>query len=121
MNDHANLWQKVCEVGEIENPGSYAFELSGGNFPIPGFLVRNGETIFAYVNVCPHLGRHMQWAPHRFLTKDLQNIICAAHGAVFEIDTGLCVGGPCLGDSLRSLSVRVRDSVIEVQRPDTKN
>lgn len=114
-------WQTVCSSAELEDPGSYAFELSGGSFPIPGFVVRQRDEVYGYVNVCPHLGRHLQWAPHHFLTKDKQNIICAAHGAVFEIDTGLCVGGPCLGDKLRPLAARIQGSQVQVQRPETKN
>jgi nitrite reductase/ring-hydroxylating ferredoxin subunit len=34
-------------------------------------------------------------------------IECSMHGAVFEKDSGLCVGGPCLGRSLAGLPVRV--------------
>jgi nitrite reductase/ring-hydroxylating ferredoxin subunit len=29
------------------------------------------------------------------------------HGALFEIDTGACVSGPCAGLGLRTLPVRV--------------
>ncbi|MEM7283617.1 MAG: Rieske (2Fe-2S) protein, partial [Pseudomonadota bacterium] len=114
-------WRCVVALEEVENPGSYAFELTGGSFPVPGFVVRTGDRLFAYVNVCPHAGRHLQWAPHRFLTKDLRNIICSAHGAIFEIDTGLCVAGPCLGESLRPLATRVVEGQVAVALPHFKN
>jgi nitrite reductase/ring-hydroxylating ferredoxin subunit len=34
-------------------------------------------------------------------------ILCAMHGALFEIETGVCVSGPCAGLGLRTLPVRV--------------
>ncbi len=115
------VWIEVCAFDEVENPGSYAFELSTDQFPVPGFLVRQGEDVFAYVNICPHAGRHLQWAPHHFLTNDKKNIFCAAHGAVFEIETGLCVGGPCLGAKLRPLEAKTREGKIEVLTPALKH
>ena len=114
-------WNDVCAVEELENPGSFAFELPSEKFPVPGFLVRKGDEVFAYVNVCPHAGRHLQWAPHHFLTNDRKNIFCAAHGAVFEIDTGLCVAGPCLGATLKPLASRQRDGRVEVLTPELKH
>ena len=40
--------------------------------------------------------------PDQFLSADLQLIVCATHGAQFEIHTGRCVSGPCLGQSLQA-------------------
>ncbi|HRF54496.1 MAG TPA: Rieske (2Fe-2S) protein, partial [Aquimonas sp.] len=38
--------------------------------------------------------------------------ICAAHGAAFAVRDGHCVSGPCRGQSLQSLNVRVIDGMI---------
>jgi nitrite reductase/ring-hydroxylating ferredoxin subunit len=54
--------------------------------------------------------------PDAFLTKDRSSIICASHGALYEIDTGLCFAGPCLGKSLRQVAVTIRDGTIFVTR-----
>jgi nitrite reductase/ring-hydroxylating ferredoxin subunit len=35
--------------------------------------------------------------------------MCATHGACFRIADGHCVAGPCVGESLRSISTVVRD------------
>ena len=54
----------------------------------------------AYLNRCPHAG----WPLERFdgaLLFDLRgNIVCAAHGAVFDPGTGACLGGPGTGGPL---------------------
>ena len=39
--------------------------------------------------------------------------MCATHGALFEVETGLCIDGPCMGDYLKPLqSSIVKDEVI---------
>ncbi len=104
----------VCSLEEIEDPGAKGFVIERGDWPLHGFVVRKDRDVFAYLNVCPHAGRMLNWGPHRFLTKDKSLIMCSAHGAIFEIDTGMCVGGPCLGDSLSKISARVVDGQVVV-------
>lgn len=59
----------------------------------------NGQ-VQVYLNVCPHAGRPLNWAPGRFLYAHGQ-LVCAAHGASFRPEDGYCIGGPCRGESLR--------------------
>jgi nitrite reductase/ring-hydroxylating ferredoxin subunit len=73
---------------------------------------RDGDVARAWLNVCPHAGRRLDWAPGKFLkTKDGQ-LVCAAHGATFELHLGECVAGPCRGALLRSVDVDVVDGQI---------
>jgi nitrite reductase/ring-hydroxylating ferredoxin subunit len=106
-------WHIVCELREIEDPGAKGFVIAA-DWPVHGFVVRRGDAVYAYVNACPHAGRMLHWKPDAFLTRDRRLIMCSAHGAIFEIDTGLCVGGPCPGASLRRLPVRVAGGLVEV-------
>lgn len=69
-------------------------------------LLRRGGQVRAWLNICPHAGRRLDWAPGRFLLSKGQ-LVCAAHGATFETDAGLCVAGPCRGQSLRAVAVAV--------------
>jgi nitrite reductase/ring-hydroxylating ferredoxin subunit len=62
-------------------------------------LRRRGADVQAWLNVCPHAGRRLDWAPGRFLL-DKGHLVCAAHGASFELEHGLCISGPCRGQSL---------------------
>ena len=39
-------------------------------------------------------------------------MVCAAHGASFELVNGDCTAGPCRGDSLRSIAVEIRDGQV---------
>lgn len=107
----------VARFDELADPDSREFRIGDGDWPFKGFVVRQGNDVFAYRNSCKHLGHPLNWQPDSFLTQDRANIICSSHGAIYEIDTGLCIGGPCLGKSLSVLPVQIRDGVIFVRGP----
>ena len=69
---------------------------------------RNGASVRAWLNVCPHAGRRLDWAPGKFLKSREGHLVCAAHGASFELEKGDCIAGPCRGDSLHAVPVEVR-------------
>lgn len=73
-----------------------------------------GVAVRAWLNVCPHAGRRLDWAPGKFLLSRDGLLVCAVHGAGFELAAGLCVSGPCRGQSLRAVAVRVRDGHVEL-------
>ncbi|NYZ62447.1 Rieske (2Fe-2S) protein [Luteimonas deserti] len=73
---------------------------------------RSGQTVRAWLNICPHAGRRLDWAPGQFLVSKAGHLVCAAHGASFSLADGLCVDGPCKGESLRAVPVTVRDGRI---------
>ena len=75
-------------------------------------LYRVGDEVRAWLNVCPHAGRRLDWAPGQFLKSKDGYLVCAAHGASFELDRGDCIAGPCRGDALRAVQVQVRDGEV---------
>lgn len=75
---------------------------------------RDGDAVRAWLNVCPHAGRRLDWAPGEFLRTKDGLLVCAVHGATFELSEGLCVGGPCRGQSLSAVAVEVRDGVVRL-------
>lgn len=68
----------------------------------------------AWRNVCPHAGRRLDYAPGQFLRSKQGELICAVHGASFELAAGRCVGGPCRGDCLRAVDVHVADGQVRL-------
>ncbi|HJP99127.1 MAG TPA: Rieske 2Fe-2S domain-containing protein [Rhodanobacteraceae bacterium] len=78
----------------------------------PLLLARRGNSVQAWLNICPHAGRRMDYAPGLFLFKD-DKLTCAVHGASFSLrQGGLCVEGPCRGQSLAAVAVQVRDGFV---------
>jgi len=55
----------------------------------------------------PHHGTSMPWRRHAYLNAAGDRIVCSAHGALFEIDTGRCTLGSCLGQALTPVPVVV--------------
>lgn len=80
-------------------------------------LHRNGDEVRAWLNICPHAGRRLDWAPGQFLRSKDGLLVCAAHGAGFELERGECVSGPCRGQSLRAVGVEVRDGAVWLAEP----
>ena len=77
-------------------------------------LYRQGDVVRAWLNVCPHAGRRLDWAPGKFLQSKDGLLVCAAHGASFELREGGCVAGPCRGDALRKVAVTVLDGSVSL-------
>jgi len=77
-------------------------------------LYRQGDAVRAWLNVCPHAGRRLDWAPGQFLKSREGHLVCAAHGASFELLNGECVAGPCRGDALRVVAVEVIDGEVRL-------
>lgn len=75
-------------------------------------LYRDGDDVRAWLNLCPHAGRRLDWAPGQFLKSSDGLLVCAVHGASFELDGGQCVAGPCRGDALRAVPVVIRDGAV---------
>jgi len=73
---------------------------------------RNGGCVRAWLNICPHAGRRLDWAAGKFLISRTGHLVCAAHGASFSLDDGVCVEGPCRGEALREVAVAVSGGVI---------
>ena len=109
----------VCRLDELEDPGCKEFQIGEGDWPFKGFVVRQGEAVYAYQNFCMHAGHPLNCRPDGFLTGDGKQIICASHGAIYEIQSGECVAGPCPGKKLRSVGVEVRDGEVVVRGPTT--
>ena len=108
---------EVGRLDEIDDPGCREFRIGDGDWPFKGFVVRQGSAVYAYQNFCMHVGHPLNWNPDSFLTEDKTQIICASHGALYEIVSGNCVGGPCRGKTLRRVDCEVRDGMIVVCGP----
>jgi nitrite reductase/ring-hydroxylating ferredoxin subunit len=100
---------------ELEDGQSKGFIIHGTNL----FILRHQGRVVAYINSCPHRKVPLEWLPNQFLDYDKQFIHCATHGALFTIDNGLCISGPCHQKSLTSLNVEERDGKIYCSIPES--
>ena len=101
---------RLAHVDDFSDPGARGFD--------PGearrdtiFVVRRGASLRAYRDACPHFGdTPMAWRKDAYLNGDGTRIVCHAHGAQFDIASGECLLGPCLGQRLTPVEIEVTTS-----------
>jgi nitrite reductase/ring-hydroxylating ferredoxin subunit len=103
-----------ASLADLPDGATRGFDLTAEDWPLRGFLVRVGDAVHAYLNRCPHAGRPLNFLPDRFLSPDGELIQCVAHGALFEKDSGLCIAGPCVDDSLKRIAVVLVDGEVRL-------
>lgn len=103
---------KLGPLELIADGAARNFVLQIGEGFFHGFVVRRGEQVRGYVDRCPHAGLPLAQKLDDYLTPTGDLIACSWHGALFDIDTGACVGGPCAGAALRAWPVTLADGWI---------
>lgn len=76
------------------------------------FVLRFDGAVVGYLNRCLHVPTELDWQPGEFLDSRQEFIICAVHGASYEVRTGRCAGGPCGRGSLTRVPVAERDGQV---------
>jgi len=90
---------RLCDAGDLAEGTSRGFDPTGTGRDTM-FIVRRAG-LHAWRNACPHWGgTSMAWRKDAFLNREGTRIVCAAHGAHFDIASGLCTLGPCIGARL---------------------
>ena len=103
-----------CDIDQLAPGRTATFRLTCSGRSVNGFAVNHEGRAYAYVNRCPHVGTPLDLWPNEFLTEDGGTIVCATHGALFAPDSGFCTAGPCAGDRLTPLAVRVEGRAVVV-------
>lgn len=101
--------EALCALDDIVDGGSARFyaELDGQVVSLAA--VRKKNRVYIYVNSCPHARAPMDFEPGQFLNLERDLILCSMHGALFRIEDGQCVHGPCLGQHLTPVASEVRE------------
>lgn len=79
---------------------------------VPAFAIRFRGRVHAYVNRCAHVPVELDWVEGAFFDLERRLIMCATHGAVYDPESGRCLGGPCRGASLRPVHVVEREGAV---------
>lgn len=103
------LTYPLCHLDEIGEGQSRGFTLPNQETV---FAVKRDGQVYVYRNSCPHLGIELEWLEDQFLDSEGALIQCSTHGALFVIESGECVAGPCLGKALQAVPFRIEDNRI---------
>jgi nitrite reductase/ring-hydroxylating ferredoxin subunit len=97
--------RRLCRVDEVAEGMGRGFRFGSGPDLQAVFVVRKAGALYAYDNACPHLGTPLNFLPDRFFDRDGRHLLCGTHGALFRVEDGCCIAGPCLGKSLRRVTI----------------
>jgi nitrite reductase/ring-hydroxylating ferredoxin subunit len=103
----SSSWHPVCSSTDLPADAKLAVTVAGWAV----LLVRDGGSVHAYSDRCPHQAARLSPGKVRRGT-----IMCPLHGARFKVGTGECIGGAY--PPLRSFAVREEDGTIAVELPD---
>ena len=109
---------RIAKKG-LREAAARSFETKMRGQIFQGFVIFKGGKYFAYQNLCQHLPITLDLNDENFFNHERQFLQCHMHGALYEVETGLCVGGPCLGAKLIALEFEERVSEIVIKIPDT--
>jgi len=96
----------ICDRRDIRDRMGKSFPLmrmwtDGKTRPWDVFICRFGKQYFAYENACPHSGQRLDWEKNNFFEPNYLKVLqCGKHGAIFDVETGVCTKGPCEGSRL---------------------
>lgn len=102
----------LCRQDEISEQQCKEFVIKDSMPVLEIFLTQWNKQIYAYKNSCPHTGVTLNWQPDQFFDITGQFFLCSTHGAMFRINDGVCVHGPCVGASLTPLTLVFMDGAI---------
>ena len=113
--------ERIASVAELPVEGTFLFRVEpaepGVDVEREAFLVRTDDGVAAWLNYCQHF-THVKLDKGGGAPIRDGEVLCTNHGAMFEIDTGLCTHGPCEGAYLNELDVRVEDGEVYLEDPE---
>ncbi|HWQ39927.1 MAG TPA: Rieske (2Fe-2S) protein [Burkholderiales bacterium] len=104
----------LCRLEEVPDGGGHEVSFGGGPEPFRILLLRLGEDVFAYHNRCPHFSLPLNYEPQVFHVYDREYLMCAHHTALFKVASGECFDGPCAGQRLTAIPVRIEEGMVSV-------
>lgn len=103
---------RLCRLAELADGAARGFVIGAGTERREIFVYREGERVWGYRNECPHVGTPLDLAADDFLNMEGSHFLCHTHGATFRIEDGFCIAGPCKGEYLKPVRLRLEDGWI---------
>lgn len=111
--------RRIASVDEVPEDGTLLFTVrcvEDGEVD-EALLVRLDDGVACWLNRCQHF-RHVRLDSGSGATMRGDEIVCTNHGAMFEVGSGRCTFGPCVGATLDAISVSVTDGEVYLSDPE---
>jgi nitrite reductase/ring-hydroxylating ferredoxin subunit len=104
--------RRLCAVAALPDGAAALIGARRASAQARILLVRRGAQVAGFVNACPHMGLPLDDKPDRLARGGGAFLRCSHHGALFRVADGMCVEGPCLGERLEAVALRIADGVV---------
>jgi nitrite reductase/ring-hydroxylating ferredoxin subunit len=108
----------IANVATMNKGDTSIFTFRKQGKEVRGFLIQTDQGPRAYFNACMHWPVPLDMGDSEFYSSELGGIVCKTHGAIYNIETGICESGPCVGAPLERFSVRLDNEDAYVTIPE---
>ena len=77
-------------------------------------VVRRGEAVRGYLNLCPHFSLPLNARAGQFTDPERGLVMCFNHFALFRFEDGACIEGACEGEALDPVPVEIVEGLIRI-------
>lgn len=100
----------VCATSDFQQADAREFEIEGTSL----ILVHWYGAWYAYKNNCPHANWPLNIQADIFFDSDRKFLQCSNHMALFDVKTGECMSGSCVGDRLTAVPLKIQNDQVFV-------
>jgi nitrite reductase/ring-hydroxylating ferredoxin subunit len=100
----------LCHADDLTEGAARGFALSALRQKV--IILRKAGRLHGWLDACPHYegGTPMAWKSDAYLNGTGTHLACHSHGALFDVETGACVLGPCLGKGLTRVELHITET-----------
>lgn len=102
----------LIDIDDLPDHGGKELIYTEGKLRTSILIQKTGDKIGVFLNQCPHAGTPLNMFDDRFLDISGKHLICRTHGALFNPLSGVCVRGPCEGQTLRPVAYKIEGTNI---------
>ncbi len=103
---------KILKLDDIPYNGAIVVDIWPNDELVSIIVARNNAGVYGYINRCPHAGWPLENFNGSFIFTPNGEIVCAAHGAIFNVTNGHCMGGPGQSKPLQKFPITIKDDLI---------
>ena len=105
-------------LAEIADNDAREYVFGRGTTVFSMFVVRRGDEVYGYLNICPHYSSPLNARAGQFLNDAHSRIRCTMHFAEYRIEDGFGIAGAGANCWLDPVPVHVADGQVVISTPE---
>ena len=105
---------RICSNSELGEKEYRVIPLHYKKQPHTGILFRFNQQLYAYVNQCVHMPRHLDCEANTIFNETGNLLRCSMHGIVYQPETGESISSMCNGEKLQAIRLKIHNDIIYI-------